>query len=228
MGGLLLELGDLVVLIRVEDAEARRLLPRDLAHGDGQVRAVLDVGAQHGVVIHLVDVVAGEHEHVLRVPLLDEGNVLIDGVGRALVPLAGLAGLVRREHEDAAVGQVQVPRRAGADVGVELERTVLRQHADDVDARIGAVGERKVNDAILSAVGNRRLGDLLGQDAQTAALAARQQHGYALLLPHSKHTPVILGLSCLFGPGAGSAGAPDFRVASLYHELCKRESGIMS
>ena len=34
-----------------------------------QIRAVLDVLAQHRVVIHLVDVVAGEHQHVLRILL---------------------------------------------------------------------------------------------------------------------------------------------------------------
>ncbi|MBR5301649.1 MAG: hypothetical protein IKU38_02285, partial [Clostridia bacterium] len=39
----------------------------------------------------------------------------------------------------------------------------------------------------------------LGQDAQTAALAASQQHGNALLLPHhSEHTPVILGFLARF------------------------------
>ena len=196
LGGLLLKLGDAVVFVRVENAEARRFLPRHFAHGDGQIRAVFDVIAQHRVVIHLIDMVAGEHQHVLRVPLSDERNVLIDGVGRALVPFAGLAGLVRRQNVNAAVGKVKIPRRAGADVGVQLQRAVLRQHAHHVDARIGAVGERKIDDAVFSAIGNCRLGDILGQDAQTAALAAREQHGNALLLPHCEHTPVILGLSC--------------------------------
>ena len=229
LGGLLLKLGDAVVFVRVEDAEARRFFPRHFAHGDGQIRAVLDVLAQHRVVIHLVDVVAGEHQHVLRIPLRDEGNVLIDGVGRALVPFAGLAGLVRRQNVNAAVGKVKIPRRAGADVGVQLQRAVLRQHAHHVDARIGAVGERKINDTVFSAVGNRRLGDVLGQDAQTAALAACKQHGNALLFPHCEHTPVILGLSCRkrIGKPPRPESAGLFRLSALYHNLRKRESEFM-
>ena len=175
------------------NAEARRFLPRNLAHGDGQIRALGDMLAEHGIVVHLIDMVAGKHEDVFRIPLGDERDILIDGVCRTLVPFAGLAGLIRRQNVNAAVGQVKIPRRTGTDIGVQFQRAVLRQHADDVDARIGAVGKRKINDAIFSAVGNCRLGDILGQDAQTAALSASKQHGNALLLPHRKHTPVILG-----------------------------------
>ena len=149
--------------------------------------------AEHGVVVHLVDMVAGENENVLRIPLSDERDILINGVCRALVPFAGLAGLIRRQNVDAAVGKVKIPRGTGADIGVQFQRAILRQHADDVDARIGAVGKRKINDAIFSAVGDCRLGDILSQNAQTTALSAGKQHGNALLLPHRKHTPVILG-----------------------------------
>ena len=78
---------------------------------------------------------------------------------------------------DAAGGPVQIPGLAAADVAVQLQGTVLGQHAHGVDAGIGAVGQRKVNDAVFAAEGDRRFRHFTGQDVQSAALAACQQHG---------------------------------------------------
>ena len=67
--------------------------------GDGAVGAVLLVEAQHLGVVHLVDVVAGEDQHVVRVVPLDEVDVLVDGVGgAACTSRAPLAGLIGRQH----------------------------------------------------------------------------------------------------------------------------------
>ena len=181
MGGLFLKLGNAVVLVGVHDAEAAGFLPRNLTDGDGAVRFVLDVELQHLVIVHLVNVVAAEDQHVVRVELFDELNILINGVGSAGIPFAGLAGHVRRQHINAAVGQVQIPGGAAADIGVEQKRTVLGQHTHHIDAAVGAVAQRKVDDAVLAAVRDRRLGHIGGQNAQAAALSACQQHGNTLL-----------------------------------------------
>ena len=53
--------------VDVHDAEAARLRARHLDAADRHVRALLDVLLQHRLVVHLVDVVAGEHDDVLRV-----------------------------------------------------------------------------------------------------------------------------------------------------------------
>ena len=167
MGGLFLKLGDGALLVRIHDAKAAGLLPGHLAHGDGDVGVFLNMVAQHGVVIHFIDMIAREDEHIIGVKLLDKGQVLIDGVGRAAVPLARFAGVVGGQHIHAAVAYVQIPRRARADI-------------DGVYPRIDAVGKRKIDDAILAAKGHGGLGHMAGQHAQAAALAARQQHGDAL------------------------------------------------
>ncbi len=53
----------------------------------------------HGAVIHLVDVITGQHQHMLRVMCADHVEVLIHAVGSAQIPvLAGL--LLRRHHVD--------------------------------------------------------------------------------------------------------------------------------
>ena len=182
MGGLFLKFGNAVVLVGVHDAEAAGFVPRNLADGNGAVGVVLDVELQHLVIVHLVNVVAAEDQYVIRVELLDELDVLVDGVGRAGIPFAGLAGHIGGQHIDTAVSKVQIPRGAAADIGVQQKRTVLGQHAHHVDAAVGAVAQRKVDDAVFAAVGDRGLGHVGRQNAQTAALAACQQHGNALFL----------------------------------------------
>src|SRR5207248_7694295 len=53
---------------------------------DRHVGVGFDVLLEHKLVIHLVDVIAGEHDHVTRRVPFDDVDVLIDGVGRAGVP----------------------------------------------------------------------------------------------------------------------------------------------
>ena len=155
MLGLFLKLGHVAVLAEVHDAEAGGLLQRDLQHGDGAGRVVSQMLAQHVGIVHLVDVVTGENQHVVGVVAFNEPHVLINGVGRAGEPGAFFSRtLIGRKNVDAAVRDVEVPGLAGADIAVELERTVLRQDTDGVDAGVGAVGEGKVDDAILSAKGD--------------------------------------------------------------------------
>ena len=71
---------------------------------------------------------------------------------------------------------VQAPRLAVAYVFVQLQRLVLRQDTDGVDAGIDTVGKRKINDAVFPAEGNGRLGGIFRQHHQTAALTAGKKH----------------------------------------------------
>src|SRR5260370_34439330 len=64
--------------------------------GDGDVGARVAMLLEHAAVIHFVDVIAGEDEDELRALTADGVNVLVDGVGRALIPLLRNAHL-RRE-----------------------------------------------------------------------------------------------------------------------------------
>ena len=64
---------------------------RDGRHGD--LGPLLLVELDHAGDVHPVDVIGAEDRHQVRVGLLDQVDVLVDGVGRALIP-----GLVRRAH----------------------------------------------------------------------------------------------------------------------------------
>ena len=128
------------MLVHAHDAHARGLGHGDLLHGNGAGRVVLLMGAQHLGVVHFIDVVAGEDQHVVRIVHLDESNVLIDGVGRAGEPGALFMGAqVGRQDVHAAVGHVKVPGLSVADVAVELQGAVLGQNTNGVNARVCAV-----------------------------------------------------------------------------------------
>ena len=101
--GLLLPLGDPVVLVEGEDAHPGRLGERHAADGDGHVGAVAAVGRHERLVVHLVDVVAGQDEDGVGRVVLEHVEVAQDRVGRAAVPLGDAAARdVRLEQLDAA------------------------------------------------------------------------------------------------------------------------------
>ena len=96
--------------------------------------------AEHLGIVHFIYVVAREDENVIGIVHLDKSDILIDSVGRSGKPRACLAGcLIRRKYEHAAVRRVKIPGLTAADIAVELQRTVLREHADRVYPRICAV-----------------------------------------------------------------------------------------
>ena len=165
--GLLFELADIPVLTQVHNAEAGGLLHGNLQNRDGAGGVFLNVLTQHGGIVHFVDVVTGENQHVVGVVAFNEPHVLINGVGRAGEPGAFFSrALIGRKNVDAAVGNVQVPGLADADIAVKLQGFVLRQNADGVDAGVCAVGQGKVNDAILPAKGDAGFCHILCQSIQ--------------------------------------------------------------
>ena len=198
MLGLLLKLVDLIVLIHVHDAEAGGLLQGDLQHGDGAGRLGLLVEVHHVGVVHPIDMVAGEDDHVLGIIHIQESDILIDGVGRALIPgtLVALTH-VRGQDVHAAVGPVQVPGLTGANVAVELQRTVLGQHANGINTGIDAVRQGKIDDAVLAAKRDGRLGHMAGKGIQTAALTASQKHGHDFFFHTLIHLCYILKVRLL-------------------------------
>ena len=74
----------------------------------GDVGAALLVERDHRAVVHLVDVVAGEHEHRLGAMLLDDVQVLVNGVGGAAIPDFAELLLRRNDVDELAELAVQV------------------------------------------------------------------------------------------------------------------------
>ncbi len=115
MLGLFLKLVDAAVRVAVHDAETGRFIDRDIKHCNGGIGFVLLVVLEHLVVIHLIDVVAGQDQDIIRVIFINKIDVLIDGVCSAFVPFRTLRTLVGGQCVDAAAHTVKVPGLAGKD-----------------------------------------------------------------------------------------------------------------
>ena len=178
VGGLLDEGGDHVLLVDVHDAEADGLHARHLEAADGDVGALVDVLLQHQLVVHLVDVVAGEDDHELGLVVGDDVEVLVDRVGGALVPLGLGDALAGGQDVEAlvALGAEEVP--AALQVADQAVRLVLGGDADAADAGVQRVRQREVDDPGLAAEVDRGLGAAVGQLLQPAAAAAGQHVGH--------------------------------------------------
>ncbi len=134
-GVLLVERQDAAVLIDFDDAELGSVpfVDRDGGHGD--LGAFVQVVVEHVVEVHPVDVVAAEDGHRVRVGLLHQVDVLVDGVGCALVPGLARRPHLRRHRNDELRLQQSAELPAFAQVLQQRLAAELGQHVDRVDAR---------------------------------------------------------------------------------------------
>jgi hypothetical protein len=84
------------------------------------------------------------------------------------------------------------------DIGVERQRLILGHDADRFDPGIGAVAQRKINDPVAAAKGDSRLGEVLGQDAQTRTLPACEDQRDDLITCQ-KNSSLIMTITWLTG-----------------------------
>ena len=96
IGRLFDEADDAAGAVHVHHAEAAGLVQRHLDAADGEVGALLDVCRKHGSVIHLVDVVASEDQHVRGRVVTDDVNILVGRVRGAGIPGRLAHPLLRR------------------------------------------------------------------------------------------------------------------------------------
>src|SRR5277367_6422882 len=173
-GGLFLEADDAPVFIGFDDAEtAGSFLRRDFEGSDSDVRTGFDMLLEHLLIIHFVDMVAGEDEDEIGLFRADGIDVLIDGVGGALIPVLRDAHLRRENFDEIAVAHQRGP--ALAHVTIEAERFVLGEDEDAAQIAIQAIGKGDVNDAVDAAEGDGGLGAIASEGPKAFALATGQQ-----------------------------------------------------
>jgi hypothetical protein len=132
--GLLQEFEDGVLVVDVHHPEAFGLLERGLEAADRHVRARVDVLLQHLLVVHLVDVVAGEQDDEQGTIALDDVDVLKDRVRRAQIPhgLGDALGGGQDVEAFVAFGAEEVP--AALQMTDEAVGLVLRGDRDAANA----------------------------------------------------------------------------------------------
>ena len=136
--------------VTVSTPNSLRFDDRHLDHAHRDVGALLHVVGDHRTVVHLVDVIAGEHQHVLRPMRMHDVDVLVHRVGGAAIPVA--AGLLLRgNHLDELAELAAHVTPAAMDVLDQRLRLVLREHRDLADAGVHAVRQHEIDDAELAA-----------------------------------------------------------------------------
>ena len=130
--------------------------------------------AQHLGVVHLVDVIARQHDDVSWCLTLDGIQVLIDGVSGPEIPVLTHAFLGRQDLDELTelLGDDAPPH---PHVAAQREGFVLGGDEDSAQPGVDAVAEREVDDAVGPAEVNRRFGSIPGQWIQAFSCAASQQ-----------------------------------------------------
>ena len=133
---------------------------------------------QHRLVVHLVDMVAGQDDDVVRAVALDDVDVLVHRIGGAGVPLVLRDALAGGQDVEALVAFDAEEVPAALQMADQAVRLVLRRDADAADAGVQRIGQCEIDDARLAAEIHRRLGTPVGQFHQPAAAPARQHIGH--------------------------------------------------
>ena len=163
------------LLVHLQHAEPIRFLGGNLDGGQRRPRAVLAVEAQHARVVHLVDVIAREHDELPRVFSMDGIEILVHRVGGAEIPVFADA-LLRTQDVDELAELVRDDAPAHAEVAAQRERLVLQGDEDLAEPRVDAVAQREIDDAVGAAEVHGRLGPFLRERIEPLAGASGQHH----------------------------------------------------
>ncbi len=169
-------------VVDLHHAELIALFQVDGNAADGAVRVVIDVILHDLRVIHLVDVVSGQNQHVIGTCLFDRIDVLVDGVGRALIPVF-VDPLLRRQDVDEFVEFAAEESPAEVQMPVEAGGLVLRQHQHAAQATVDAVREGEIDDAVDSPERHGRLRTVSRERFESRPLAPRQDQRHHALHP---------------------------------------------
>src|SRR5256885_6674911 len=184
MSGLFFEADDAPVLVDFDDAELMGGLGGwNLDGADGDVRAGIEMLLEHLGVVHFVDVIATQDENVFRAFAGDGVNVLVDGVGRAAIPLLADAHLRRKNFDKFA--EADDGRPSGANVAAEAERFVLSENENAAEIGVDTIGKSDVNDAIGGAERNGGLGAVASERPQAFALTTGEKNDKSVT--HVRH-----------------------------------------
>jgi len=169
--------------------------------------------------VHPVHVVGAEHDDVVGLVVVDQVQALVDGVRAAGEP-ARAQPLLRR-HRGHVVAQQGGHPPGGGDVPVQRMRLVLGQHADPQIPTIDQIGQNEVDQPVVAAERDRRLGAVGGERPQPLALTAGEHDPeHAGLRTHVATLPVVLSSTrCMsqFSPGSSrrtSTEGPAFTSTS--------------
>ena len=130
----------------------------------------------HQRVVHLVDVVAGQDQHMFGLFGANGVDVLEHRIRRPLVPGLGHPLHRRQDFDELAEFAGNDGSPAFADVPVEGKSLVLGEDVNVSQVGVDAVGQGDVDDAVLAGKGNCRFGAVASQRKKPFPSAACEQN----------------------------------------------------
>jgi len=116
---------------------------------NSDIGVFLNMELGHFGVVHAIQVVASEDEHVRGARGTDLEQLLAHRVSGALVPVRVLHGLFRRP-DLYPTGVEGIKVISAGDMAVQRDRVELREHGDAVNTRVDAVADGNINEAVLA------------------------------------------------------------------------------
>jgi hypothetical protein len=157
---------------------------------------------EHRPVIHLVNMITGQHQRVTAVLCRHEVQILEDGIRGARVP-SRMNALLRRPHLEELTRRARQEVPATIQVRDQAVCLVLSQNSDSTHAGIDAVRQCEVDVTEMACEWDCGLALPLRQLAETCSIATRKDQckRVARQLPHFGPPP------CVFFVGAEGAQA---------------------
>ena len=127
---------------------------------------------QHNLIIHLINMISGKDQNIFRIITFHIAQILINGIGCTGIPFTVIASLIRWKYGHSTIVPIEIPRNADADMCIQPEWLILRQHTNRINSGIDTIAEWKIDNSVLAAKCYRRFGDVRCQNSKSAALTA--------------------------------------------------------
>ena len=134
--------------------------------------------AQHQLVIHFVNMVASQNDHILNAVAVDDVDILGHRISRALIPAFGVGALRRGQNIQKLIALCAKKAPATLQMPDQTMGFILGRHRHFTDAGIQGIRQGKVDNPRLAAKIHRRFGADIGQFIQSAATPSCQHEGH--------------------------------------------------
>ena len=177
-----------VFRINLDHAKLVGLADRLANTRNRELRTGFDVLLHHLLEVHTVDVVGADDHHNIWLHIFDDVDGLIDGVGRAEIPVLAETLLGRNRGDIVAEQRRETPHCGN--MPVERMGFVLGEHHSLHVAGIDQIAQREVNQSEHTAEWNGRFCSVPGQRHQTSAFTTCKNDGKNFrILRHENSSP---------------------------------------
>ena len=129
-----LKLCNFLVLICNHDTKPACFLNGYRHRCNCDIRFIRLMEIQHHLIIHLINVVAGQNQNILRIIAFHITEILVNGIRRSRIPLAVVTFLIRRKYCHTTIVPVKIPRNPDSNVRIQTQRLILGQYPHRINA----------------------------------------------------------------------------------------------